>query len=84
MSSLRWKDEQNSVSRLVLMLVPTTPRPLDTDGLKQTIQAFQRLRVTHYKVLITSMPPPNEPESAELSELLHELKVLLFGTGIPA
>lgn len=66
-----------------LMVVPTTPRPLDTDGLKQTIQAFQRLRVTHYKVLITSSPPSNEPEGAELSDLLKELEVPLFKAAIP-
>lgn len=66
-----------------LMVVPTTPRPLDTDGLKQTIQAFQRIGVKHYKVLITSTPPPNEPEGAELSDLLKELKVPLFKAGIP-
>lgn len=66
-----------------LMIVPTTPRPLDTDGLKQTIQAFQRLKVTHYKVLITSMPPPNEPEGAELMGILKELEVPLFKTAIP-
>ena len=66
-----------------LMVVPTTPRPLDTDGLKQTIQAFQRLKISHYKVLITSMPPPNEPEGAELMDLLKELKVPLFKTAIP-
>ena len=66
-----------------LMVVPTTPRPLDTDGLKQTIQAFQRLGIKHYKVLITSTPPANEPEGAELMDLLQELAVPQFKTGIP-
>ena len=66
-----------------LMVVPTTPRPLDTDGLKQTIQAFQRLGVKHYKVLLTSCPPPNEPEGAELTELLQGLAGPLFSTAIP-
>lgn len=66
-----------------LLIIPTTPRPLDTDGLQQTIQAFQRLNVKHYRVLITSCPPATEPEGKELTDLLKELDVPVFKVEIP-
>ena len=66
-----------------LLIVPTTPRSMDIDGLIQTIQAFQRLGISHYRVLLTSCPPSNEPEVQQLNEQLEKLKVPVFATGIP-
>lgn len=66
-----------------LLVVPTSPRPFDIDGLKQTLQAFQRLNITHYKVLLTACPPPNEAETQQLTDQLMELAVPTFSTSIP-
>jgi chromosome partitioning protein len=66
-----------------LLIVPTTPRAMDIDGLIQTIQAFQRLGVSHYRVLLTSCPPSNEPEVEQLTTRLKDLNVPVFATGIP-
>jgi len=66
-----------------LLIVPTIPRPMDTDGLRQTIEAFQRLGVTHYRVLLTNCPPSTEPEGEELAARLRELDVPVFKTAVP-
>lgn len=66
-----------------LLVVPTYTQPMELDGLKQTIEAFQRLRVEHYKVLFTSCPSWSEREGDELSDLLRRLGVPMFETRIP-
>lgn len=66
-----------------LLVVPTKPHPLETDGLKLTLQALKRLGVNHFKVLLTCCPPDTEPDTQELTDILIDLQVPKFKTNIP-
>jgi len=66
-----------------LLVIPAVPLALDTDGLRLTIEALQRMNVKHYRVLITKAPPPPETEAQQLKAMLDELKVPVFKTSVP-
>jgi len=55
----------------------------DTDGLRQTIEALQRMNETRFRVLITKAPPPPETEAQQLKAMLEKLKVPVFKTTVP-
>ncbi len=66
-----------------LLIIPAVPLALDTDGLRQTIEALQRMSQTRYRVLITKAPPPPETEAQQLKAMLDEYKVPVFKTMVP-
>lgn len=66
-----------------LMVIPASPRSLDTRGLVQVIQALRAIGATNYKVLITMVPPPPEKEAITLRKQLEGLGVPLFTAEIP-
>ncbi len=66
-----------------LLIIPAVPLALDTAGLRQTIEALQRMNETRYRVLITKAPPAPETEAQQLKNLLEDLKVPVFKTMVP-
>jgi len=66
-----------------LLIIPAVPLALDTAGLRQTIEALQRMNENRYRVLITKAPPPPETEAQQLKALLDELKVPVFKNMVP-
>ncbi len=66
-----------------LLIIPAVPLALDTVGLRQTIEALQRMNETRYRVLVTKAPPPPETEAQQLKSLLGELSVPVFDTVVP-
>jgi chromosome partitioning protein len=59
-----------------LLIVPTVPAALDTEGLVLTIEALRTIGANRYRVLLTKVPPPPEQEGVQL-------RVELSGQGIP-
>ncbi len=66
-----------------LLVIPTKPHALETDGLKLTLTALGRLGIKHYKVLLAACPPENEPDARELREALEELGIPMFKNEVP-
>jgi chromosome partitioning protein len=66
-----------------LLVIPAVPASLDTDGLVLTLQALQTLGAERYRVLLTKVPPPPEPEGAQLRAELQAQGIPLFGVDIP-
>jgi chromosome partitioning protein len=59
------------------------PASLDTDGLVLTLQALQAIGNPHYRVLLTKVPPPPEPEGPQLRAALTARGIPLFAVDIP-
>ena len=47
-----------------LLIIPTVPATLDTEGLVLTIQALSAIGADRYRVLLTKVPPPPEPDGS--------------------
>jgi chromosome partitioning protein len=58
------------------------PTGLDTVGLVQTVKILKACNA-NYRVLLTKVPPPPEPEGLELRAMLAALDVPLFAAEIP-
>jgi len=65
-----------------LLVVPTIPGALETDGLGQTVRALQSIGAT-FRVLLTSVPPDSANEAEELRELLIQAHAPVFAGWIP-
>jgi chromosome partitioning protein len=66
-----------------LLVVPAVPASLDTDGLVLTLEALHRIGAGRYKVLLTKVPPPPEPEGPQLREEIISQKIPVFAVDIP-
>ena len=66
-----------------LLVIPAVPASLDTDGLVLTLQALQELGAERYRVLLTKVPPPPEPEGPQLRTGLTAQGIPLFAVDIP-
>jgi len=66
-----------------ILVVPAVPAYLDHDGTALTINALRELKVEAYRVLLTKVPPPNEPDGAELRADLLAEGVPVFSANIP-
>jgi chromosome partitioning protein len=66
-----------------ILVIPTVPATLDTEGLVLTLQELNVIRTAKYKVLITKVPPPPETEAAQLRKELEAQGVPVFRTDIP-
>jgi chromosome partitioning protein len=66
-----------------LLVIPAVPASLDTDGLVLTLQALQQLGKVNYRVLLTRVPPPPEPEGPQLRTELVAQGIPLFAIDIP-
>jgi len=65
-----------------LLVVPTFPGALETDGLGQTVRALQAIGAA-FRVLLTSVPPDAVREAEELRELLVRAHAPVFDSVIP-
>ena len=66
-----------------LLIVPTVPATLDTEGLVLTIEALTAIGASSYKVLLTKVPPPPEMEGSQLRRELAGQGIPLFAADIP-
>jgi chromosome partitioning protein len=65
-----------------LLVVPTIPGALETDGLGQTVRALQEIGAA-FRVLLTSVPPDAAKEAAELRSILASARAPVFNREIP-
>jgi chromosome partitioning protein len=66
-----------------LLIIPAVPATMDSDGLRQTIEALQEMNAENYRVLITKSPPPPESEGINLRDALTRAGVPMFAANIP-
>jgi chromosome partitioning protein len=66
-----------------LLIIPAVPASLDTDGLVLMLQTLYDIGTDRYRVLLTKVPPPPEPEGRELRQALITQGVPLFSVDIP-
>jgi len=66
-----------------LLVVPAVPASLDTDGLVLTLEALHRIGADRYKILLTKVPPPPEPEGPQLRAEIVSQGLPLFAADIP-
>jgi chromosome partitioning protein len=66
-----------------LLVVPAVPASLDTDGLVLTLEALHRIGADRYKILLTKVPPPPEPEGPQLRAEIVSQKLPVFAVDIP-
>ena len=53
-----------------LLVIPAVPASLDTDGLVLMLQALYDIGSDRYRVLLTKVPPPPEPDGPQLRTAL--------------
>jgi chromosome partitioning protein len=61
-----------------LLVLPTTPDPLGLHALIQTVQALDAAKATHYRVLLTIVPPRPSRDGDEAREFLKSRKLPMF------
>lgn len=66
-----------------LLVLPTVPASLDTDVLILTLAAVRNLAPDKYRVLLTRVPPPPEPEGPMLRRELEARGIPTFSAEIP-
>jgi len=66
-----------------LLVIPAVPASLDTDGLVLTLQALYDIGNDRYRVLLTKVPPPPEPEGLALRKELESEGIPVFAAEIP-
>ncbi|MGB8697795.1 MAG: ParA family protein [Thermosynechococcaceae cyanobacterium] len=69
---------QELVDGCDLLILPTTPDALALRPVLQTAKLLQSLRSSHYKVLITRVPPPPQKEGDLAQEMLEEVGLPVF------
>jgi chromosome partitioning protein len=66
-----------------LLVIPTVPASLDTDVLILTLEAARKLAADKYRVLLTKVPPPPEPDGPQLRAVLQREGIPVFEADIP-
>jgi chromosome partitioning protein len=66
-----------------LLVIPTVPASLDTDVLILTLEAARKLAADKYRVLLTKVPPPPEPDGPQLRAVLQGEGIPVFDADIP-
>ncbi len=66
-----------------LLVVPAVPASLDTDGLVLTLEALRRIGANRFKILLTKVPPPPEPEGSQLRAEIVSQGLPIFAADIP-
>ena len=66
-----------------LLIIPAVPATMDSDGLRQTIEALAEMKADNYRVLITKAPPPPQAEATNLRTALEKAGIPTFGVTIP-
>ena len=65
-----------------LLVLPTTPDVLALDALVLTVEYLKAISTSHYRILITSIPPKPSKAGQEVKELLQEANLPVFNHGI--
>lgn len=63
------------------LIIPTTPDAMSVEALLQIVDVLHSLKAK-YQILLTIVPPPNEPDAAQARKDLIEEKLPLFKTQI--
>jgi hypothetical protein len=66
-----------------LLIIPTVPATLDTEGLVLTIEALSEIPGARYRVLLTKVPPPPEQDGKLLRMELERQGIPIFKAEIP-
>jgi chromosome partitioning protein len=69
--------------RCDLLIIPTVPATLDTEGLVLTIEALAAIGADRYRVLLTKVPPPPELDGTQLRLALQKQGIPIFASDIP-
>lgn len=65
-----------------LLVLPTTPDILALDALVLTIEYLKAISTSHYRILITSIPPKPSRAGEDVKALLQEANLPVFEQGI--
>ena len=65
-----------------LLVLPTTPDILALDALVLTIEYLKAISTSHYRILITSIPPKPSRAGEEVKALLQEANLPVFEQGV--
>lgn len=65
-----------------LLVLPTTPDILALDALVLTVEYLKKIRASHYRILITSIPPKPSRAGEEVKALLRDANLPVFEQGI--
>ena len=65
-----------------LLVLPTTPDVLALDALVLTVEYLKQISTSHYRILITSIPPKPSKAGEEVRALLEEANLPVFRQGI--
>jgi chromosome partitioning protein len=65
-----------------LLIIPTTPNPLDLDVTMKTVSLLLQLNCRHYKVLLTRVPARQTVAVVQIRKSFNALNVPLFLTEI--
>ena len=65
-----------------LMVIPTTPDAMSLEALMGTVGVLRELKVLHFKILITIIPPYPERDGEEARKMLVGSGYPLFASGI--
>ncbi len=76
------EDLSNLAATCDLLVLPTTPDILALDALVLTIEYLKAIRSSHYRILITSIPPKPSKAGEEVKALLREANLPVFEQGI--
>jgi chromosome partitioning protein len=66
-----------------LLIIPAVPATLDTEGLVLTIEALSHINDANFRVLLTKVPPPPEPDGKLLRAELARQDIPMFTAEIP-
>jgi chromosome partitioning protein len=66
-----------------LLVIPAVPASLDTDALILTLEAIPAEAAHKYRVLLTKVPPPPEPDGPQLRAALQSKNYPIFKAEIP-
>jgi chromosome partitioning protein len=66
-----------------LLVIPAVPASLDTDALILTLRDARKLAADKYRVLLTKVPPPPEPDGPQLRAVLQREEIPVFTAEIP-
>ena len=66
-----------------LLVIPAVPASLDTDALILTLEAIPPEAVNKFRVLLTKVPPPPEPDGPQLRAALQGKNYPVFKAEIP-
>lgn len=65
-----------------LLVLPTTPDALSLDALSLSLAMLKQLSTSHYKVLLTIVPPKPNRDAEDAREMLSSADVPLFKSSI--